>query len=86
MLEEQQSIHLAVWPKADTSLLKTVTVTIPVQINGRLRDTITISVDAPEEQVIQKAQESEKIKKYIGGGKYKKTIYVPGKILNIIIS
>ncbi|KKQ37307.1 MAG: Leucine-tRNA ligase [Candidatus Roizmanbacteria bacterium GW2011_GWA2_37_7] len=51
-----------------------------------LRDTITISVDAPEEQVIQKAQESEKIKKYIGGGKYKKTIYVPGKILNIIIS
>ena len=86
VLEEQQSIHLAVWPKADTSLLKTVTVTIPVQINGRLRDTITISVDAPEEQVIQKAQESEKIKKYIGGGKYKKTIYVPGKILNIIIS
>lgn len=84
-LGQSDSIHTVSWPHVDESLLQKRTVTIPVQVNGKLRSTISISVEDPENQVIQKALAVEKVRQYVIDNTYKKAIYVPGKILNFIV-
>jgi len=84
-LGENGSIHTVSWPMVDESALQKSTVTIPIQINGKVRGSINISIDDPQEQVIQKALTVEKVQQYITGNSYKKVFYVPGKILNIIV-
>jgi len=84
-LGEKESIHLAPWPKVDEALLKDSTITIPIQVNGKVRTTMRISVDDPEEHLVQKALTIEKIQQHVAEKTIKKTIYVPGKILNLIV-
>ncbi len=84
-LGEKESIHTVSWPKVDESALQKSTVTIPIQINGKVRGSIDISVDDSEEQVIQKALAVQKVQQYTTDNSYKKAIYVPGKILNFIV-
>ncbi|PIZ63981.1 leucine--tRNA ligase [Candidatus Roizmanbacteria bacterium CG_4_10_14_0_2_um_filter_39_13] len=81
----KESIHTVSWPMVDESALQKSTVTIPIQINGKVRGSINISVDDPQEQVIQKALTVQKVQQYITDNSYKKAIYVPGKILNFIV-
>lgn len=78
------SIHLESWPVADSSLLKDDVVTIGVQINGKLRDSITVAPDADEDAVLEVAKQSARIQTYLTGD-IAKVIYVPGKILNLIV-
>jgi len=82
---EKNSIHLSTWPKVEGEIIEEE-VTIPVQVNGKLRDTIKIqnSKVKSQKEVEKLALNSEKIKKYLTG-KPKKIIYVPGKIINLII-
>src|SRR3989344_1400973 len=85
IFEEKESIHLADWPIADKKLLKMEVITIPVQVNGKLRATLTMDKkQADEKTVVKKALEDEKVKKYTDGKKYK-VIYVKGKILNLVL-
>ena len=82
---EKSSIHLAAWPEVDKKLLKEENVTIPVQVNGKIRTTIIFrKSESDEKTVVKKAIEDEKVKKYINGKKYK-AIYVKGKILNLVV-
>ena len=74
----------ATWPIYDEKYLVADTVTIAVQVNGKVRGTITISKEAEESEVMQLAKADEKIKTRITGDP-KKVIYVKGKILNIVI-
>ena len=60
-------------------------VTIGVQINGKLRDTINISTDASKEEILELAKSRDNIKKYLDGSQIIKEIVVPGKIVNIVI-
>ena len=86
VFDEKNSIHLADWPEADKKLLKEENVTIPVQVNGKIRTTIVFSKSKSDEKtVVNKAIEDEKVKKYIEGKKYK-VIYVKGKILNLVVA
>lgn len=78
------SIHSQSWPKVDKDSLKTSEVKVPVQVNGKLRGVVEISVEASKEQVVEKALTDEKVKKYLEEKKYE-VIYVPGKILNFVI-
>ncbi len=83
IFSEKQSIHLSSWPKAE--VVTDEIITIPVQVNGKLRDTLRVSShELLQEVVVKKALESEKVKKYLEGKKYK-VIYVPGKIINFIV-
>ena len=84
-LGEKESIHTQPWPAVDESLLAESTITIPIQVNGKVRGSIEISVDDPEEQVIQEALTVQKVQQYIIDNSYKKAIYVSGKILNFIV-
>ncbi|PIZ65460.1 leucine--tRNA ligase [Candidatus Roizmanbacteria bacterium CG_4_10_14_0_2_um_filter_36_9] len=85
ILKNKTSIHLEPWPDFDENLLKQSKITLPVQINGKVRGTIEIEVEMKEEDIIAKAIDNVNFSKYMVEQKYKKAIYVKGKILNIIV-
>lgn len=82
----QTSIHTQPWPSADETLMQEEQVELPVQVNGRVRGTIRVSAQAEitEDEILSLAQKHEKIASYLEQG-VKKVIYIPGKIINIII-
>ncbi|XQP55169.1 MAG: leucine--tRNA ligase [Mycoplasmoidaceae bacterium] len=73
------------WPKYDAKYLVTKTYVLPVQINGKLRDTIEVNTNASQDEAVKLALASDKIKTQIGNKPIKKTIFVKGKILSFII-
>ncbi len=72
------------WPVADTSKLVDETVTIAVQVLGKMRGTIEISKDANEQSILEAALELQNVKNQLDGKVIKKHIYVINKIINII--
>ncbi len=79
------SVHTAEFPAFDPTLAKDETVVIGVQINGKVRGQIELSPEADEAAAIAAAMENENVQKYIEGNEPKKVIYVPGRILNLIV-
>ncbi len=79
------SIHLEDFPQANSELLHDTEVTIGVQINGKMRGEITVAPDASEEEVMKLFSEDESLRARLSGG-IQKVIYVPGRILNVIVS
>jgi leucyl-tRNA synthetase len=84
-LGHNKSIHLEPWPKFDPELIKEDTVTVVVQVNGKVRDRLQVSADASEEQVREMALASEAVKRHLGGKQPRKIIYVPAKMLSIVV-
>jgi leucyl-tRNA synthetase len=72
------------WPLADPELLVSDTVTLVVQVNGKLRDRIEAGTEAPREELLQLARESEKVAKHLEGKEIVKEIVVPGKLVNLV--
>ncbi|HBN00244.1 MAG TPA: hypothetical protein DD384_03295, partial [Firmicutes bacterium] len=60
-------------------------VTIGVSINGKVRDSITLNKTATQEEAVKSALSSEKVRKWTDGKTIRKVIYVPGRILNILV-
>ena len=73
------------WPQADENLLAGETVTIGVQINGKVRAQITLPKDASKEEFEKEALAQDNIIKAIEGKQIRKTIVVPGKIVNLVV-
>ncbi len=73
------------WPEADPDLLARDTVTLVVQVNGKLRDRIEAAADAPEEELLALARESEKVRRHLDGKEIVKEIVVPGKLVNLVV-
>jgi len=84
-LGHKKSISLEKWPKHDSALAKDETVSLIIQINGRVRDKVEIGVDISEEEAKELAISREKIKNWVEGKEIKKVIFVPGKLINIVI-
>ena len=72
------------WPDHDEALLKNETVTIGVQVNGKVRATITLDADATKDQAEKIALEQDGVQKAIEGQTIRKIIVVPGRIVNIV--
>jgi leucyl-tRNA synthetase len=85
MLGEKGNLLKAPWPKYDAALAKEEELEIPVQVNGKLRGRIVVPADATEETVLERALADEKVKAAIGGKQIVKKIYVPGKLVNIVV-
>ena len=68
----------------DEKYLEDETSVIVIQVNGKVRDNFVLPKDISENEVVEKAKASEKVSKFLTG-EIKKTIFVPGKILNIVI-
>lgn len=81
------SIHQQSWPKFDDQYLEEDTVKIVVQINGKVRETLEVQKDLlSNREVIEKmALESPKIQKILAGKNPQKIIYVPGKIVSLVV-
>lgn len=78
-------LNEASWPSYDEAKLVETTIEIPVQINGKVRGKIVVAAGLPKEDIITMAQSDITISEMIGEKPVKKIIYVPGKILNIVI-
>jgi leucyl-tRNA synthetase len=78
------SVHTSSWPTHDESKLISDTLTIAVQVLGKLRTTITIARTSTEEEVKGAAREA--VRKWTEGKSIAKEIYVPGKIVNFIVA
>jgi len=85
MLGEKGSLLRAPWPKYDAALAKEEEIEIPVQINGKLRSRVTVPADAMEEFVLERALADEKVQAAIKGKQLVKRIYVPGKMVNLVV-
>ena len=79
------SIHLQSWPDADQSLMVEDTVEIPVQINGKVRDHVNVSPDADEATVRAAAAALPRWSEHLGGKEPFRVIYVPGRMLNVVV-
>ena len=84
-LYPSESIVDRKWPEADLSLLEDDNLNIAIQINGKLRAEIEIDKNCPDEEIKKTALDNDKVKKYLEDKEVKKIIYVPGKIINIVI-
>ncbi len=78
-------LSLAKWPEYDEAKTVENSVEIAVQINGKLRSTIAISKSATKEEAIDAAKADAKVAEGISGKAIVKEIYVPGKIVNIVV-
>lgn len=79
------SIHNQSWPEWDRELAADEEITLVIQVNGKLRDKVSVPVDITEETARQLAFEQERVKGYIEGKDIAKIIYVPGRLLNIVL-
>ena len=85
MLGEKGSLLKAAWPKYDAALAREDELEIPVQINGKLRSRITVNADAPESVVLDGVLADDKVQSFIAGKQIVKKIFVPGKLVNIVL-
>jgi leucyl-tRNA synthetase len=84
-LGNTESVHLQTWPAYDENLIQDELVTVAVQINGKVRGEVVVVPSASEDEVFAEAENNEKIKSYIEAGQIVKRIYIPGKLLSLVV-
>lgn len=86
-LGEKGSVHEASWPKVEKEYLVEERKNIPVAINGKVRDQLVVESSRLEEEkeIIEEAKVLKKIKEWIEGKEILKEIYVPGKMVNLVV-
>lgn len=82
-LGEAFSIHHAPWPAYDEELLRQAVTTIPVLVNGKVRDQMEIPIGATEGEVVASALARSAVRRHVPDAP-KRTVYVPGRVLNIV--
>jgi len=84
--QQATSLAYAPWPKYDPALLVESEIEIPVQVNGKFRDTIKVAVDADNATIEAAAKASEKVQVFTAGKAIKKVIIVPKRMVNLIVA
>jgi leucyl-tRNA synthetase len=84
-MNKTESVVHATWPAHDEELCKDDQVTIVVQINGKVRGEFTASPDISTEEAITTAKATENVLKYLDGVTIRKEIYVPGKLVSLVV-
>ena len=84
-LGHTDTIHVNHWPKWDEKYLKSDTMTIIVQVNGKLRSKLKLPVDTDRQGVEAVALADENVQKFTNNKPPKKMVYVPGKLVNIVV-
>ncbi|MFK3879856.1 leucine--tRNA ligase [Pantoea agglomerans] len=79
------TIDEASWPVADEAAMVEDSLLVVVQVNGKVRGKITVPADATQEQVQARAAQEHLVAKYLDGVTIRKVIYVPGKLLNLVV-
>ncbi len=84
VLGQTESVHLHPWPAYDEAMLKDELVEVVVQVNGKLRATLTLPADYKEDELAKLAGDQAAVKQAIGSGKITKTIHVPHRLINFV--
>ena len=84
-LGKPYSIHTQPWPEFDAQAAREEEITLVVQVNGRVRDRITVPVGISAEAARTLALESPAVQRYLEDGAPKKVILVPGRLVNIVV-
>lgn len=84
-LGHEGSVHTAAWPTWDESLTVEDTVTIAVQVNGKVRAEVVVSKDADKATLETAALENDRVKEFLAGNEPKRVIVVPGRLVNIVV-
>jgi leucyl-tRNA synthetase len=87
IFNQKESIHLSKWPEFDPKYLIEDEVIIAIQINGKLRGTMTVNSEQSTDktEMLKLAKNDEKMKPWLDGKEIKKEIFVPGKLVNFVI-
>jgi leucyl-tRNA synthetase len=80
-----ESIFLQKWPQYNPEFLKEEEIEMAVQVNGKLRDRIFVAPDVTEDEAKEMALESAKVQAFTQGKEIKKIIFVPERLINIVI-
>jgi leucyl-tRNA synthetase len=79
------SIHNQPWPEWDEELAREDEITLVVQINGKVRDKITLSASVTEEEARELVLKRQKVMSYLEGKQVVKSVYVPKRLINIVV-
>jgi leucyl-tRNA synthetase len=79
------SVHTQPWPEYDEDAAQEEEITLVVQVNGKLRDRITVPVGISDEAAKEKALASSTVQKFMGGKEPRKVIVIEGKLVNIVV-
>ena len=81
----QPSIANQSWPTYDPALVVGEEITIPIQVNGKLRSKILVPADSSKDEILQLAQRDEKLAEWLRGTTPRKVIYVEKKLVNFVV-
>lgn len=84
-LGKKDSISLEVWPTWSEKEIEVEELSIPVQINGKLRDVVTVPVEATEEELKETVLSSEKVRRWVEGKKVEKFIIVKKRLVSLVV-
>jgi leucyl-tRNA synthetase len=84
-LGRETSIHVSAWPTWDEALIEEETMTIVVQVNGKVRAELVVDKEISEAEIIALAKADNNTQKYLGDKSIKKEIYIPGRLINFVI-
>jgi len=82
---EGYSVHEQAWPGYDEDLIAEEEITLVVQVNGKLRDRVTVPADISEEAAREQALASERVRPHVEGKDLRKAVYVPGRLVNLVV-
>ena len=85
MLGNEGMLLTTRWPLADRALMQEDVVVIAVQINGKLRGQVEVPAPPSETQVLEAVFANERIQQWVSGKEIVKKIYVPGKLVNVVV-
>ena len=85
ILGKNTYLHTEGWPEYDKKKIVDEVFILVIQVNGKVRDNIEVDANIKESQAKELALKSNKVSKFIGGNEVEKTIFVPGKLINLVI-
>ena len=85
LMGHNDTIAYESWPSYDEDKCKDEEVTIAIQINGKLRSTMTMPAESTDEDIVSAAKEDEKVRRALESGQIRKSIVVKNKLVNLII-
>ncbi|MBI2591990.1 class I tRNA ligase family protein [Candidatus Saccharibacteria bacterium] len=84
-LGQAGSVHISQWPAWNEELVQEDLITIVVQVNGKVRAELLLPSDTTEKEAVEAAKNDDKVAKNIAGKKIKKAIYVPGRLVSLVV-
>ena len=82
--EEWRSVHTESWPGFDAELVTSDEIELPIQVNGRLRDVVTIPAGLSEVEIEQIVMSRDKVRAYLDGNEVVRVVQVPGRLANVV--